>query len=107
MATIEESKHLSQYWQEQISAWEQSGQTQKSFCEAHDLNYHRFGYWRRKFQAAAKPVDLVHRSNGFVSVQPVSDRATIGLMLILPNGIRIEGIESGNLPVVSQLLRQL
>jgi len=44
MTTAEESKRLTQYWQEQISVWEQSGQTQKSFCEQHDLNYHRFGY---------------------------------------------------------------
>ena len=107
MATAEESNHLSRYWQEQISAWEQSGQTQKLFCAQHDLNYHRFGYWRRKLSATARPVDLVHRPSGFVSVQPVSDRTTTGLILTLPNGIRIQGIESGNLPVVSQLLRQL
>ena len=66
MATIEESKHLSQYWQEQISAWEKSGQTQKSFCAQHDLNYYRFSYWRRKFQAAGKPVErCAQRWTGF------------------------------------------
>jgi hypothetical protein len=107
MTTAEESKRLTQYWQEQISVWEQSGQTQKSFCEQHDLVYHRFGYWRRKFQEKAKPVDWVHRPSGFVSVQQMPGRATTGLMLTLPNGVSIQGIEPGNLPLVTQLLRQL
>ena len=105
MATNEESKHLSQYWQEQISAWEQSGQTQKSFCAQHDLNYHRFGYWRRKY--LERDSVNVQQGNGFVPVRHSVDGVSAGLTLMLPNGIRIQGIESGNLPVVSQLLRQL
>ncbi len=107
MSTVKKSKRLTHYWQDKISAWEGSGLTQKLFCEQHKLDYHRFGYWRRKFHAKAKPVDLVHRASGFVSVQqvPVSDAG--GLRLLLPNGVKIHGIDSGNLPLVSQLLRQL
>jgi hypothetical protein len=50
---------------------------------------------------------MMHRPGGFVSVQLAPDRMAGGLVLVLPNGIRIQGIESGNLPVVSQLLKQL
>ena len=104
MSTAEKSRHLLyDYWQDQIAAWGESGQTQKAFCEQHELNYHRFGYWRRKFQEP-KPIDS---KKGFVPVRQSPGRVTMGLTLILPNGVRIQGIESTNLQVVSQLLRQL
>ncbi len=40
----------SNYWRQQIEAWQSSGQTQRAFCRDHDLNYWRFGYWRKKFR---------------------------------------------------------
>jgi hypothetical protein len=106
MTTHQSRKDLSTYWREKIAAWEQGNQSQKSFCQQHDLNYHRFGYWRRKLQST-KSVDMMHHPGGFVSVQLAPERMAGGLVLVLPNGIRVQGIESGNLPVVSQLLKQL
>ena len=106
MATAEATGHLSEYWQEQISAWEQSGQSQKSFCEQRELNYHRFGYWRRKFLEQSQ-ADTVKQSNAFVPVQPVQADTVSGLSLALPNGVVIQGIEQHNLSVVRQLLQQL
>ena len=106
MATVEQSKRLSDYWQEQISAWEQTDQTQKSFCEEHDLDYHRFGYWRRKHRGQS-PNETVQQGPGFVPVRHALDRVSTSLTLILPNGIRVQGIEASNLPLLSQLLRQL
>ena len=38
------------HWKEQIDAWQASGQSQLSFCQANELNYPRFGYWLRKFR---------------------------------------------------------
>ena len=106
MATVEQSKHLSDYWLEQISAWEQTDQTQKSFCEDHDLDYHRFGYWRRKYREQS-PSGVIQQGSGFVPVRHSLDRVATSLILILPNGIRVQGIEESNLPLLSQLLRQL
>ena len=106
MATVEQSKRLSDYWQEQISAWEQTDQTQKSFCEDHDLDYHRFGYWRRKYREQS-PSGVIQQGSGFVPVRHSLDRVATSLILILPNGIRVQGIEESNLPLLSQLLRQL
>ena len=106
MATVEQSKHLSDYWQEQISAREQTDQTQKSFCEDHDLDYHRFGYWRRKYREQS-PSGVIQQGSGFVPVRHSLDRVATSLILILPNGIRVQGIEESNLPLLSQLLRQL
>ena len=104
MASIEHSEQLSRYWLERIAAWEQSGQSQKSFCHQHELNYHRFGYWRRKFIEQNRTEQL---GNGFVPVQPLPDKAASGLSLTLPTGILIQGIEHDNLAVVRQLLEQL
>ena len=106
MTTIEESEQLSRYWHEQVSAWEHSGKSQKAFCKQHDLNYHRFGYWRRKFvEQAQAPGDSPY--SGFVPVQRSHPSSMSGLSLRLPNGVVIQGIEQNNLAVVSQLLRQL
>ena len=105
MASLEAPEQLSHYWQEQITAWEQSGQSQKAFCQQHELNYHRFGYWRRKFLEQHQPEDKLR--NGFVSVQPLQGNMVSGLSLTLPNGVLIQGIDHHNLAVVRQLLQQL
>ena len=106
MTTTEASAHLYEYWQEQITAWEHSGQSQKSFCEQRELNYHRFGYWRRKFLEQSQ-VGTVKQHNAFVPVQPVQADTAAGLSLTLPNGVVIRGIAQHNLVVVRQLLQQL
>jgi hypothetical protein len=106
MATIEKSEQLSRYWHEQITAWEHSGKSQKAFCEQHDLNYHRFGYWRRKFVEQAQEYGDKPCS-GFVPVERSHPGSMSGLSLRLPNGVVIQGIDQNNLAVVSQLLRQL
>jgi len=48
MARQDKSTELAAYWQQQVAGWQASGQSQKVFCEVNDLNFHRFGYWRRK-----------------------------------------------------------
>ncbi len=105
MATAE-STRLSDYWQQQIAVWEQSGLTQKAFCEQHALNYYRFGYWRRKYREQIQG-DAVQARKGFIPVQYSPERVAGGLSLTLPNGIRVQGIDADNLPLLSHLLRQL
>ncbi|WP_419605831.1 IS66 family insertion sequence element accessory protein TnpA [Thiolapillus sp.] len=43
------------FWQLHIAAWQQSGLTQKAYCEHQELRYSTFGYWVRKLRRAAKP----------------------------------------------------
>ena len=50
MPSKAESKALANYWQQQLEAWQSSGQTQQDYCKTHELNYHRFGYWLRQFR---------------------------------------------------------
>ncbi|WP_419602546.1 IS66 family insertion sequence element accessory protein TnpA, partial [Thiolapillus sp.] len=36
------------FWQLHIAVWQQSGLTQKAYCEQQELRYSTFGYWVRK-----------------------------------------------------------
>ena len=86
-------------------AWQQSGLTQKAYCEQQELRYSTFGYWVRKLRRVAEPTAR-ERPSGFVPVIPGAVQPT-GLTLSLPNGLEIRGIEVQNLPVVKQLLAVL
>jgi hypothetical protein len=105
MAKQDKSTELSTYWQQQVAGWQASGQSQKAFCEANDLNFHRFGYWRRK---------LLHRTDlrsqqdsGFVPVALHSQPLPTALSIQLPNGLVLQGIGRGNIELVCQLLSRL
>lgn len=93
----------STFWQEHVTAWQASGLTQKAYCEEQDLRYSAFGYWVRKLHSEAN--DRQAAAPGFV---PVTLAPTTGnLVVALPNGLEIRGIEAGNLALVKQLLDTL
>jgi len=96
---------LATYWQGHIDAWRQSGQPQRQFCQANDLSYHRFQYWRRKLDGGGRRA-TPQAGGGFAQVAYTATPDT-GLTLSLPNGLVLRGICAGNLPVVRQLLDQL
>lgn len=105
MAKQNKSTELAAYWQQQVADWQTSGQSQKAFCEVNDLNFHRFGYWRRK---------LLHRADtgrqkdsGFVPVTLHSQPVATALSIQLPNGLVLQGIGRENLELVCQLLSRL
>ena len=65
MSVKAEPEALASYWQQQIAAWQSSGQTQQAYCKTNDLSYHRFGYWLRKFRRQAQEAQS---QKGFVPV---------------------------------------
>ncbi len=93
-------------WKQQIQTWKLSGLSQTRFCKHNHLTYHRFVYWRRKFDDTIRVSSIKQDQGGFaaVSVRPDADR---GLTLSLPNGFIVRGICAENLLVVRQLLDQL
>ncbi len=105
MSDQDKSEKRSNYWQQQIKAWESSGQSQKTFCQSHDLNYHRFGYWRRKF--LTDDGGDAQQTTGFVPVSYHQQPTSSELSLILPNGLVLQGIATDNLNVVYQLISRL
>ena len=50
-----ELEALRRYWKEQIESWQGSGLSQSEFCRRHNLKFHRFVYWRKKFIRPAAP----------------------------------------------------
>ncbi len=103
MQTIKQSEPLLDYWGRHIQSWQQTGKTQSSYCRTHDLNYHRFTYWRRKLSTPGKGARQAVIRSGFVAVKPASQVST-NLIATLPNGVILQGICTDNLSVVKQLL---
>jgi hypothetical protein len=97
---------LADYWKEQVEAWKRSGGSQMKFCQAHDLPYHRFVYWRGKFEGITTRRHPKPDSGGFATVDCRPD-VDASLTLLLPNGLVLRGICADNVPVVCQLLEQL
>lgn len=103
MKTTESSETLSNYWNRHIQHWQQTDKTQSSYCRTHNLNYHRFTYWRRKFSTSGKGTQQTVIRSGFVPVKPVTQVFT-SLTATLPNGVILQGIATENLSEVKQLL---
>jgi transposase len=101
-----ESEALASYWQQQIEAWQSSGQTQQAYCKTHELSYHRFGYWRRKFRQRSQKAQR-QKGSGFVPVTHSATSQSTGLSLVFPSGLVLRGIAGDNLPLVCQLLSRL
>lgn len=95
-----------QIWQQHIAASEASNLSGAAFCKLHDLNYGQFNYWRKKFQQT----ESAETSAGFAQVVPLSEEShhsSEALSVHFPNGIRVSGVNAGNVDVVVALLRQV
>ena len=100
MPSSSETEGLAEYWQGQINGWRASGESQASFCKAHELSYHRFTYWRRKF-------DEQHSEPGGFALVKYQSAGTSHLSVALPNGLVVQGIGADNLGVARELLESL
>lgn len=99
-------KALSAYWRQHVDAGKASGLSCAQFCKANDINYHRFIYWRQKFEAAGRHQNSPSETGGFAAVRVQPD-GHCELSLSLPNGLVVRGICADNVAVVRQLLNQV
>ena len=92
-------------WRRHVDAWRETELSQKAFCEANELPYHRFVYWRKKFEGGSAKHERARAGGGFAAVvrEAPSD---VGLTLSLPNGLVLRGICAQNVAVVRALLDQ-
>lgn len=112
-----ESEALSAHWEHHIDQCKASGLSGTDYCRQHDLTYHCFIYWRRKFaNAMPERSDETEAGNpapnAFVAVrpQPLSGLTEVNsddLHLRLPNGLEIRNIYDNNLSHVRSLLAHL
>jgi len=100
------SEALSKYWQQHVDRWQVSGLSQQAFCKTHDLSYHRFLYWRRKFEGRTTE-NLEPPSSALVPVIYRPPSTAAGLSLVLPSGLELRGLSEDNLPLAQQLLDRL
>ncbi|TKK70376.1 hypothetical protein FC093_06415 [Ilyomonas limi] len=75
-----------------IASWQQSGLTQKDYCEQHSVRYHVFHYWYKKY----RDTQLSDQPAGFIplQIQPsaaASNTPSAGVHteMVLPNGRRL------------------
>ena len=70
-----------------ILSWQQSGLSQKAYCEQHSIRYHVFHYWYKRYRDA-RPTKGEH---GFISlnIKPSIDSSASYTELLLPDGKRI------------------
>jgi hypothetical protein len=72
-----------------ITLWQQSGVSQKSFCEQHNIRYHVFHYWYRCFRDLQVPA----KDKGFIplKIQPPTSENTScpNVELLLADGKRL------------------
>ena len=75
----QEIEQTRQYWKTRITNWQASRMSQTEYCRRHELTFHQFVYWRRKFAPkAANPIPLIQvptaavaRAAGLGSMPPV------------------------------------
>lgn len=65
-----------------VSDWQQSGQTQKAFANAHRIKLFTFRYWIQKHREQ-------HQSSGSF-LQLGSQLATTGIIIRYPNGTELQ-----------------
>ena len=86
---VEELERKRAYWKRQIESWRSSGKTQLAFCQEHELKFHQFTYWKKRFvqtEAGITFVPIKFR-------QPIptsSSLASHSLRLIVDRNLQIE-----------------
>lgn len=84
-----------------IDQWKSSNQSQKSFCTDHNIAYHVFHYYFKKYREMH--AEKKNNSPRFVKLQPDQSQLMSHAELILPDGKRLVFHE----PVGSDFLKAL
>ena len=79
-----QSKDVQQQMFEYIDQWQQSGLTQKAFCQKVNLSYHIFHYWYKRYRdKSIKP------SSSFIKLDVSAMSVAAQAELILADGKRL------------------
>jgi len=79
-----------------ITCWQQSGLSQKAYCQQNGIRYHVFHYWYKCFRDRQSP----SRDEGFMPIKIQSSNintASAHAELVLPDGKRLlfhQGVSS-------------
>lgn len=78
-----------------VEMYEQSGQSQRAFCQDQGLKLSQFTYWIHKVRKEKQP------ASGFIQVT-ATDPAAL-LEVLYPNGVKVR-VEAQDLQLISRLL---
>lgn len=96
-----------QFWKSHIEDWRASGISQTEYCRRNELKFHRFVYWRKKYEPAPAPRKAslveIELSGEFHSMLPVKASR---VHLIIDNRHSVE-IERDFDPVALEQLLQV
>ena|SRR5260370_33181553 len=87
-----------------IANWQQSGLTQKQYCEQHQLRYHVFHYWYRRYREEQSHSPNTGTSP-FVSLK-INNNQVIAMHteLLMPDGRRLIFHQGADVQVLKTLL---
>lgn len=106
--TPTQTDSLTTHWMSHVKQWRDSGQSQARYCKAHELSYHRFIYWRKKFEDEESGGDHLATGSFSAGFASVAYRASEpGLSVSLPNGVTVRGISADNVMLLGTLLDRL
>ena len=97
-------------WHAHLRAQQQSELTAKAYCQDRQLNYDHFCYRKRKQKPLIAPAGIADTQSGFVpvAVNVIKTGQTPAVFsIVLPGGIRIEGIDASNRQVCLELIEAL
>lgn len=81
---MQSKKEVQQQMFNYIEQWQQSGLTQKAFCQQLNLSYHIFHYWYKRYRIKESlPV------SSFVNLEVSSPSICSHTELVLPDGKRL------------------
>jgi hypothetical protein len=100
-----------EFWQRHVAQWQSGELSQRNYCREHDLIYHQFGYWKRQLLGADTALQDTTAQNHAafvpVAVPGCALDSSMGLSIVLPNGVRIHGITDACVSTAAALVRQL
>jgi hypothetical protein len=93
MKTIKRSQ---EEWLTLVRSWEESGLSQRAFCQKHELKLATFGYWRTRYLRSQEPSEV------FVRLTPETEERWVKLRW---SGVEVE--VCADVDIVAALLDQL
>ena len=106
------SQTIPEFWLQRVNAWQQSGLSQKVWCDQHGVSPSQFSYWKRKQQAVPVNPDSEPAPSPFVPAV-VEDtvfsahQTSSSITVTFPNGVTVSGIDHQNLSLLKELMEVL
>lgn len=85
-----------------IAQWQASDMNQKEFCQLHNIGYHIFHYWYKKYRQRAE-----QGSGGFVPIQPDTSQRAPWMSLSFTDGKQLHFYERIEVDFLRRLLSLL